>query len=453
METRPSIPQGILRKEVYDQIDTEFRQETMPLLFGRYTNYGRDQGRIDFTIGYPTITVPQFIIESLTHVITHNLNHQYCRHGGPLSLTEELSELYSESMGRRIDPVKEVIVSSGATGIFSSLINVMTKPGDEIVYFEPCFALFLPLIYSHGRKGVPVPILNGKGNELNKEEFEAAFSPRTKVLVVNSPHNPTGKVFSHQEIDFICSFLKEKYPDVFVISDEVYSHLLLGNHSHTQIAALPDMWSRTFTIYSLGKVFGTTGWRLGVGIGPKPIVEALLAYQTMHRYCGSTLITMAAQRALRIARTEKYKGEENYFVWLKKTFQTNSEMISNILTQSNLDLIVNKSEGGYFMTARIEKAVLKMPIRYFFSDFETNTTRTQKLTSYEDWRKIVDPDFSPDYAYCNYLANEKNIVCFPISGFFDTAFKKPKEKKQVNMIRLSVCLSLESIKKLAEILK
>ena len=162
---------------------------------------------------------------------------------------------------------------------------------------------------------------------------------------------------------------------------------------------------------------------------------------------------MAAQRVLRIARTEKYKGEENYFVWLKKTFQTNSEMIFNILTQSNLDLIVNKSEGGYFMTARIEKAVLKMPIRYFFSDFETNTTRTQKLTSYEDWRKIVDPDFSPDYAYCNYLANEKNIVCFPISGFFDTAFKKPKEKKQVNMIRLSVCLSLESIKKLAEILK
>lgn len=451
MEHRPNI--SVLRPKIYEQIDPEFRQDMMPGLFGKYLQYGRDPDKVNLGHGYPDMDVPQFLKDSLVEVMSKTINHQYSRPAGPLGLAEELSKVYSPRLLRHVDPVTEIIVSNGATELYSSLINLMTKSGDEIIYFEPCYAFFIPLMYTKGRKGVPISVINGDGLALNREKFEAAFSPRTKIIAINSPHNPTGKVFTKEEVEYMCEFLRTKYPDVLVISDDVYCDFPFGSHVHTQIAAQPGMWNRTITLFSLGKVFGTTGWRLGVGIGPQPIVEALATYQTLQVYCGNTPISMAAERALRIARTQPYKGEETYFIWLRKTFESKAEKIFTIFQNSGLDLVTLRCEGGYFLTAKIEKAILKIPVRYFYNDYETNTSRTQRLTKFEEWRNLVDPDFSPDYAYCNYLAIEKKIVCWPISAFYDTAFKKPKEKKQVNMIRMAICRSEESIVRLAEALK
>ena len=441
-----------LKQEIFEQVDPDFRQDIMSALFGRYLQYGRDPKSVNLGQGFPDFDVPLFLKDALVEVMALNSNHQYCRPAGPLGLAQEISLTYSPRFGREIDPATEVIVSTGATEVFSSLISIVTHPGDEIVYIEPQFAYFIPLINSKGRIGVPVSILSDDGYEFNHAKFEAAFSEKTKVFLINSPHNPTGKVFSRAEVEYICRFLTEKYPNVLVICDDVYCDFPFGDNEHVQIASLPGMWNRTYSIFSFGKIFGTTGWRLGVGIGPKQITTAMINFQVLKNYCGSTPLLMAAEKIYNIARTQPYKGEVNFYIYVRKKFEKQANSIIKLLEQSDLDLDLLPCQGGYFLSARIERAILKMPIKYFYKDFETNTEKNEKLAAYSDWLKLPEVDFSPDYAYCNYLCVEKKICPWPISGFYDTSVKKPAERKQVNMIRIAICRSEATVQRLAEAL-
>lgn len=445
--------EGDLRKEIFEQVDPEYRQDIMAGLFGRYLQYGRDPQRINVGQGFPDFDVPVFLKEALVEAMAPNGNHQYCRPAGPLGLAQEIALTYGPRFGREIDSVTEVIVSTGATEVFSNLMSIMTQPGDEIVYIEPQFAYFIPLINSKGRKGVPVSVLGEQGYHFDHAQFEAAFNERTKVFLINTPHNPTGKVFSRAEVEYICNFLTEKFPNVLVLCDDVYCDYPFGDNEHVQIASLPGMWSRTYSIFSFGKIFGTTGWRLGVGIGPKPITAALINFQTLKNYCGPTPLLMAAEKIYRMARTLPYGGEANFYVWVRKLFEKQAKTISELFQQSDLDLDVLPCQGGYFLSARIDKAILKMPIKYFYKDYETNPDKNEKLASFADWVSLPDVDFSPDYAYSNYLCFEKKICPWPISGFYDTAFKKPLEKKQVNMIRIAICRSDATVQRLAQALQ
>jgi aspartate/methionine/tyrosine aminotransferase len=442
-----------LRKEIRDHVDPDFREDIMAALFGRYLQYGRDPSRVNLGQGFPDFDVPAFVKDALIEAITVNSNHQYCRPAGPLGLAQELSLTYGPRFGKEIDPATEVIVSTGATEVFSTLISVVTQPGDEIVYIEPQFAYFIPLIHSKGRKGVPVSILGDQGYEFNHAKFEAAFTERTKAFIINSPHNPTGKVFSREEIEYICRFLIEKFPNVLVICDDVYCDYPFTGNEHVQIGSLPGMWSRTYSIFSFGKIFGATGWRLGVGIGPKQITGALINYQVLKNYCGSTPLLMAAEKIYNLARTQPFNGEANYYEYTRKLFEKQAQSIISVFEQSDLDLDLLPCQGGYFLSARINRAILKMPIKYFYKDFETNTERNEKLATYEDWLNLPDVDFCPDYAYCNYLCFEKKVCPWPISAFYDTLQKKPKDKKQVNMIRIAICRRETTVQKLAEVLK
>jgi aspartate/methionine/tyrosine aminotransferase len=444
--------EGDLRKEIFEQVDPDYRQDLLSSIFGKYLQFGRDPQCVNLGQGFPDVDVPQFVKDALIDSIASNPNHQYCRPAGPLGLAQEIALTYGPRFGREIDAASEVIVSTGATEVFSNIISVMTHPGDEIVYIEPQFAYFIPLIHSKGRKGVPVSILGDKGYEFDHAKFEAAFTERTKVFLINSPHNPTGKVFSREEVEYICRFLTEKFPNVLVLCDDVYSDYPFGDNQHIQIASLPGMWSRTYSIFSFGKIFGTTGWRLGVGIGPKQITGALINFQVVKNYCGSTPLLMAAEKIYNIARTQPYQGEANYYIYVRKLFEKQANAIVQLFQKSDLDLDLLPCQGGYFLSARIDRAILKMPIKYFYKDYETNPDKNEKLAAFADWVKLPDVDFTPDYAYCNYLCVEKKICPWPISAFYDTIVKKPLERKQVNMIRIAICRSEATVQRLAQAL-
>lgn len=456
---QPAQPQPTVLEKVDPEVEAHinplFKVDRILSVFGRYLEMARTiPGIVNLGQGFPDFAIPEFLQPALSEEMMKNSSNQYCRPAGPIPLVEELALTYGPRFGgRKIDPLKEIFVGNGATGCFNTFLQSYAQPGDELVTFEPCFVYYIPPMDNFKLVAKYVSLLKeGPSLNFDRKEFEAAFSSKTKMLMINSPHNPTGKVFNIEEITYICDFLKKNYPHVVVLCDDVYSDITFGENKMNYICALPDMWKRTITMCSFGKTFSCTGWRLGFTFGPAELIGAMQAVQTLSIYCITTPIALAAEKVLKIARTQPYKGEENYYAWLKKAYEQKKEAIVEAFKASDLNIELWPTQGGYFFSGKIDKAIEGIPIKYFYKDYATNDHGGAKLDKLESWKGLSQVDFSPDYAYANYLAAEKHIVTFPFSGFFDTMLKPPHEKKCVNFIRISLCKSDESIIRLREVL-
>lgn len=423
-------------------------------VYGKYIELGKQPGMVNFGQGFSDMDIPGFIGEAFKEVFDKNLNHQYSRTAGIISLMHTAAEYYSPMFGRKIDHLKEIMVSSGATGCYYNFIEAFIRPGDEVVTFEPMFAFFIPPLNNAGAKVNYVNLLHDDPtNTFDKKSFESAFSEKTKVLMLNSPHNPTGKVFSKEEIEYIAEFLRTKFPKVIVIADDIYCGFVFGGRTHTMIASLPGMWERTLTLFSFGKVYSVTGWRIGFAIGPKELITPMQTVQLYTMFCLPTPLLMAAELIIKKSVSEPYKGEENYLIWLNKKYEEKYNQIKDIIEKSKLNLEMRHVEGGFFFLAKINKAIEGMPVKYFYESkekLEKLKDKDSTLNKFEDWLELEDPDYSPDFAYCNYLADKYNVIFYPLSGFFDTMYEAPKNKKCVNYIRGTIGKSETSINGLKE---
>jgi aspartate/methionine/tyrosine aminotransferase len=422
----------------YD-IKDQYKDTRIFDVYGKYIDLGKQPGMLNFGQGFSDMDVPEFITDSLKEALGSNLNHQYSRTAGSIPLMKEAAKFYSRYFSHQIDPMNEIMVSSGATGCYYNYLEACVRPGDEIVTFEPMFAYFIPPLFNAGAKVNFVNLLNEvSGPTFDKKEFEAAFSPRTKVLMINSPHNPTGKVFSLEELQYIADFLKAKYPDVTIIADDIYCGFVYGGKKHTMIASLPDMWQRTVTLFSFGKVYNVTGWRIGFAVGPKEIISAMSTVQLYTMFCLPTPLLLSAEAIIRKSYMEPYQGKENYLEWMNDQYEQKFHRIKDILIKSSLRLDVCSAEGGFFFLSKIDKAVEGLALKYFYKDEDKCSKLQDKdavLGKFEDWLMLEDPDFSPDFAYCNFLADKYSIIFYPLSGFYDTMYEAPKNKKCVNYIR------------------
>jgi len=205
---------------------------------------------------------------------------------GHLLLVEEIAKYYGPKLGREIDPLSEICVTQGANGSLSPIIQAMANPGDEVVYFEPTFPMYLDHMQLAGVKEKSVPLHVNKDGDwvFNPDELRAAFSNKTKLLILNSPHNPTGKCFTREELELISDVLDE-YPDCFVLSDEVYDFLTFDNLKHIPFSTIRDNWLRTITVYSGGKLLNATGWKVGWMIGPQKLVYLASILSNTTYYC------------------------------------------------------------------------------------------------------------------------------------------------------------------------
>jgi aspartate/methionine/tyrosine aminotransferase len=193
---------------------------------------------------------------------------------GHPKLVQKIAEMYGERMSREIDPMSEVLVTQGANGSLSSFINAIVNTGDELVTFEPGF----PMVYDHvefaGGKVNAVPLTyDGSRWIFDVEALRQALQrPETKMFLINTPHNPTGKVFTQEEMETISDILDE-CPHVMVLSDEVYDFLTFDGNKHHIFATVGNNWQRTVTCYSGGKLLNATGWKVGWAIGPKQLIR------------------------------------------------------------------------------------------------------------------------------------------------------------------------------------
>ncbi|KAL7009122.1 arylformamidase [Cystobasidiomycetes sp. EMM_F5] len=259
---------------------------------------------------------------------------------GRLRLRQALSKALSPSFnlldGRELDPNTEILVTSGANVGMYSFLAAFLNEGDEVLVPAPHFDQYISSITFHGGKPVYVPFrppkeasdsnVSSADWKLDIEELRAACTPKTKVLILNTPHNPIGKVFSEDELREIGKLAEEK--DFLILSDEVYDVLALSPSKHVRIAALGDFWNRTVTVGSAGKGFSCTGWRVGWLVGPANLIRAALAASTRVTFCTNSPLQEAAAVGFERAKEEHFF--ENQQEWYEKLRSTLLKELDNL---------------------------------------------------------------------------------------------------------------------------
>ena len=288
--------------------------------------------------GKPDYDTPPDIIAHLIEAAQAGLYNQYAPGPGTVSLRQAIADHAARFYAMEIDPARGVVVTSGATeGIFAAVLG-LTDPGDEVIVIEPYYDSYVPNILMANAVPVCVP-LHPSTWTFDEDELRAAFSKKTRAIIVNSPQNPTGRVFSRKELTLIAELCQEH--DVTVISDEVYEHLIFGDVRHIPIATLPGMFERTVTISSAGKLFSATGWKIGWVSGHPDLVEGVAR---AHQF-----ITFAVHHPTQEAIAYALNLPNSYYEAFQAMYTTKRQLLCSALASGGMDCTI--PQGTYFVMA------------------------------------------------------------------------------------------------------
>lgn len=269
---------------------------TRPTIFAEMTALAIRTGAVNLGQGFPDADGPEWIREAAVEASRSGQN-QYPPGRGIPELRRAIAEHQLRHYGLSLDPESEVLVTAGATEAITAAILALAGPGDEVVTLEPFYDSHAAAIAMSGARHVTAPLRPGPdGFRLDPEALRAAVTPRTRAIVVNSPHNPTGTVLDSDELAAISR--EARRVDAVVVTDEVYEHLTFDSAVHVPLASLPGMRERTLTVSSAGKTFSLTGWKIGWVSGPAELVGAVLAIKQYLTYSGGAPFQPAIARAL-----------------------------------------------------------------------------------------------------------------------------------------------------------
>lgn len=263
---------------------------------------------ISLGVGEPDFDTPWRIREEGIYSLERGRTF-YTSNAGLMDLKEEISKYLERKIGVKYDPKKECVVTVGGSEAIDIAFRAMLDPGDEVLIPQPCYVSYDPCATLAGGVPVAIPLKNENEFKLTKEELEAAITPKTKILVMPFPNNPTGAIMTREELEPIAEAVKEH--DLYVLSDEIYSELTYKG-THTSIASLPGMRERTLVINGFSKSFAMTGWRLGYVCGPELILEQMLKIHQFAIMCAPTNSQYAAVEALKNCEAEVDRMREAY---------------------------------------------------------------------------------------------------------------------------------------------
>jgi N-succinyldiaminopimelate aminotransferase len=263
-------------------------------IFAEMSELAVSTGAINLGQGFPDTDGPREMLDAAIEAISSGRN-QYPPGAGVPELLGAIAEHQRRFYGLSVNPANEVLVTAGATEAIAAVILGLCEPGDEVVTFEPYYDSYAATIALAG--GIRrTSVLRFPDFALDQDSLRAAFSPRTRLILLNTPHNPTGKVFTRAELDLICELAREY--DAWVVTDEVYEHLVFEGAQHIPVATLPGMAERTITISSAGKTFSATGWKVGWLHGPPRAVAAARTVKQFLTYVASGPFQPAVAMAL-----------------------------------------------------------------------------------------------------------------------------------------------------------
>jgi kynurenine--oxoglutarate transaminase/cysteine-S-conjugate beta-lyase/glutamine--phenylpyruvate transaminase len=440
---------------------------TGPTVWTEFNRLAQKHDPVNLGQGFPDWLPPKFAVDSLVEAVLDSAQspHQYTRSAGHPNLVNQLARRYSIHMRKEIDPMNEVAVTVGASQALYLSLQTLVQPGDEVILFEPFFDLYVNQVKLAGGTPVFVPLrfvpytdkIDGQDEDevrggdwmLDRDELMKVVSPRTKAIILNSPHNPTGKIFSRTEMEVIAESLDLAGPDCVVLSDEVYKYIIhappkeesIGDSpicaGHTHFASLPGMWDRTITISSAGKTFSATGWQVGWCIGPKRLISPIHQLLPYIQFCASTVIQEALARSLSRA-DQPYEGYASYYEYLKAKYTRKRDLLVDALTEAgfavpNYDVTPG---GGFFILARPGKAIQRsIPKKYILAENEAAPGGVAR----QDW------------ALCQWMAEEIGLLCIPSSPFFSS--ERVQEGAADSFIRVAFCKTDETIEAAAVALR
>ncbi len=345
----------------------------------RMTRVSLQYGAVNLSQGFPDFDPPKEILDRLAEV-SHENYHQYSITWGAQNFREALAEKQSRLMGRTIDPNGEIVVTCGSTEAMMAAMMTVTDPGDKVVIFSPFYENYGADTILSGAQPIYVP-LYPPAFHFNPDELEAAFKQHPKALILCNPSNPCGKVFTLEELTFIAELAK-KY-DTYVITDEVYEHIVYEPNKHIYFASLPGMWERTISCSSLSKTYSITGWRLGYIIAPPEIIEVA---KKVHDF-----LTVGAAAPLQEAAVTGLKFGEQYYKDLQEKYTGKRDLFLKGL--DDIGIAHTVPEGAYYILL-----------------------------------DIGEFGFASDLEFCEVLARDVGVGAVPGSSFF----KEPVN----NLIRL-----------------
>jgi aspartate/methionine/tyrosine aminotransferase len=333
------------------------------------TRIALQHNAINLSQGFPDFDPPVQLMDELRR-IAHTGPHQYAVTWGAPNFRRALAEKQSRLMGLDLDPDTNIVVTCGSTEAMMAAMMTACNPGDKVIIFSPFYENYVADTILSGAVPIYVP-LHPPDFHIDAEELSAAFRLKPRALVLCNPANPSGKVFKRKELELI-SRLAIEY-DTFVITDEVYEHLVYAPHHHIYIASLPGMFERTISCSSLSKTYSITGWRLGYVIAPQKIINGA---RKVHDF-----LTVGAASPLQEAAIAGLRMPDSYYEELLKTYTRKKEIFLGFLEKANLNYTI--PEGAYYVMVDVSK-----------------------------FRQPSDMEF------CKWLVREVGVAAVPGSSFF-----------------------------------
>ena len=308
----------------------------------RMTRISMECGAINLSQGFPDFDPPEFIMKRLAEVATAG-PHQYTPTWGAANYRAAIAEKVGKFMGLPINPDENVLGTVGSTEAMMATLMAITNPGDKIVIFSPYFENYAAQSIFNSVEPVFVP-LDPPDFTFDANKLEDAFKdPKTKAMILCNPSNPSGRVFTKDELQTIAD-LAIKY-DVIIITDEVYEHIIFEPHKHTYIAALPGMWERTICCSSLSKTYSITGWRLGYIVADKPLMDRCKKVHDFLTVCAPSPLQEAVIPGLK-APMSYYKELQDHYTHMRDIF---------VGGLKDLGFTYTEPQGSYFMMVDISE--------------------------------------------------------------------------------------------------
>lgn len=301
----------------------------------RMTRISNQYGAVNLSQGFPDFNPPQAILDRLKEIVSEDI-HQYSLTWGAQNLREALAEKQSSLMGIPIDPDKEIVVTCGSTEAMMAAMMTVVNPGDKVAIFSPFYENYGADTILAGAKPIYVP-LNPPEFNFEPEMLEEAFRAGAKALILCNPSNPCGKVFTKEELELIAALVR-KY-DAYVVTDEVYEHIVYAPYKHIYFASLEGMRNRTISCSSLSKTYSITGWRLGYTIAPCKITERI---KKVHDF-----LTVGAAAPLQEAVIPGLRFDQSYYDELLVSYTNKRNLFLKGL--DDIGLIHTVPQGAYYV--------------------------------------------------------------------------------------------------------
>ena len=369
-------------------------------IFSTINILAREHGAVNLGQGAPDFDGPPEVLAAAVSAINSNLN-QYAPGAGMPQVKEAIAQHALRFYNQTYDPDTQIAITSGATEAMFAAVLGLTDSGDEVIVFEPVYDSYVPNLLMAGVMPRYVS-LRVPDWTFDPTELRAAFNSRTRAIIINTPHNPTGKVFSYPELNVIAGLCLEY--DVVAITDEVYEHILYDGYQHTPMALIPGMQDHTLTISSLGKTFSVTGWKIGWALGSPELVAGLNHAHQFITYAVASPLQAAAAAALSLPMT--------YYEELQASYQAKRDMLLDVLQHAGFR--TTKPQGGYFIMA--------------------------------DWRDVAPSTVEDDKQFAEWLIEVGGVACIPPSAFY----REETRRSVQHLARFAVCKKDETLQAAAK---